>query len=127
MLAIAREAFPLAMVPRAREPGGVPLRSASAATGGPSSGREGGDGGGRDAGKRSGGGDAGPAGDDRASGGEGNSTTAAGEPAAPGSESYAPTADEEGGLRTAHYVGASFALLVAGLGAGFLLYRRRLP
>ncbi len=127
LLAVAREAFPLGRVPRAREPGGVPLppsRSEARADGqgGADRGAESRRGGGADKrGQGSGGGA-------RASGGADRSKAAAARAGAelPGSAAYAPASEDEGS-GAGPYVGAGFALLGAFLVGGFVLYRRTLP
>jgi energy-coupling factor transport system substrate-specific component len=126
LLAVAREAFPLAAVARAREPGGIPLpREASGARG---SDRDGGTGA---RSRRRVGGDTRDRRTDKGSktageGREPGSRPAGADVPAQGSRSYGPAAEDEG-LETVHYVGGGFALLAAGLLGGFLLYRRTLP
>jgi energy-coupling factor transport system substrate-specific component len=125
LVAIAREAFPLAAAPRAHEPGGVPL--AAGRVGG-AEGRAAGAQGrqpGPDAGRNR----AAQAPARRSAGGRGRGggeATTRAEPRATASEDYAPAAEDEG-LDTGHYLVGGLALLTAGLAVGFLIYRRTLP
>ncbi len=131
LVAVAREPFPLSRVPRASEPGGVPLPATSG--GGSNGGGDGAAGGGGrgEHGKKRGGG----------KGGEDAASTAAEEAAAapeevaaeaepvapePGTSEY-EAASEEDGMGTTEYVLASFAVLAVALVIGFVIYRRRLP
>lgn len=137
--ALARSPFPLGRVPRASEPGGLPAPAGPAAKQHSGAGPEGGAGTG--AGERGGRGGAGRGGEGgrgrrpaedgtagRRQGNEGGATerelTAArlpGEEATPGSGS---------GAHDDFPIGPTLiglGLLAAGLGAGFLWYRRRLP
>jgi energy-coupling factor transport system substrate-specific component len=125
LVAIAREAFPLAAAPRAHEPGGVPLAAGRA---GGAEGRPDGAQGrqpGPDAGRNRA--DQAPARRSTAGRGRGGGeATTRAEPRATASEDYAPAAEDEG-LDTGHYLVGGLALLTAGLAVGFLIYRRTLP
>lgn len=125
LMAVAREPFPLAAVPRARQPGGTPLDGAgSAADAALQSGR----GGSPRGGKR--GKDRGA--DNRAeSAAPPRSAVAAisgsgGGSALPDSTTFEAAA-EASADETALYVGAGFGALALALAGGFLVYRRRLP
>jgi energy-coupling factor transport system substrate-specific component len=125
LLAVEREAFPLARVPRAREPGGVPLPASRTRSGARGADAKGGAAEERRAG--SGSGDGRRRGSRRAAAAAPAREEAASQAnGAAGATAYAPTA-EDGGLGTGHYVGGGFVLLCLGLVAGFALYRRRLP
>ena len=127
LLAVSRAAFPLGRVPRAREPGGVPLPPAlihANASGGRGAERRAGprrDASGGERAESSGRGSRPAAGAERGA-------AAAAVPAeeAPGSAAYAPASEDQGG-ETGLYVAGGFVALAALLAGGFVLYRRTLP
>ena len=136
LVATSREPFPLAAVPRAKQPGGLaaPVAGPAGGSGG------GGDGDGESRGGRRGGEGGGGGGGEGGEGGEGKRASeavaqtaaeavadaavpAAGEP---GTDTYEPASGEDG-LGTGAWVGGGLAILAIGLVAGFFVYRRRLP
>jgi energy-coupling factor transport system substrate-specific component len=126
LLAIAREAFPLTRVARAREPGGVPLRDAAGGVGSDAGGGAARDGSRDKATERHADGRSKARSSRSEAAAEADVPAAAVESPPPGSQAYAPAAEDDG-LGTGHYVGGALVLLGAALAGGFLLYRRTLP
>jgi hypothetical protein len=130
LLATARKAFPLPTIPRASQPGGVPLPASSGGAGGGEAEADGG----RDRGGEQGGGS-----DEPAEGRAGKRPQAAedeqavagiaaeSEVSAPGTGTYATAAAEDSGSSVTRWIAAGFAVLVLALAGGFFAYRRRLP
>jgi hypothetical protein len=138
LLAVNHKAFPVAAVPRSPAGGGSPAAPAPGTSGKAAGGGSGGDGGGAPATTAGGGGPSSSVGGDQTGAGGGLGTargagTRAAHPLATADPVSAPVepsggpSDGEGGLGTAVYVAGGFALLIAALAGGFLVYRRRLP
>lgn len=135
LLAAERKAFPLAAVPRASQPGGIPAPpSPSGAGGGPGSSRNGPGGAGRAPGADGGGGGrnegSGARGDTRGRGAKsgGQRANREAELAAAALPGVDAAGEEAGGADDlAPYALGGLVLLVAGLAGGFAWYRRRLP
>jgi energy-coupling factor transport system substrate-specific component len=121
LTAVARQAFPIAAVPRAREPGGAvdaPGGNSEAGSSTKSAQRE--------AGARGGDSSHGGARGTEGKGSEGGATRTLSErQSASAPDGYETSSGDEG--PAAAPIAAAFALLIAALGGGFLLYRRRLP
>jgi energy-coupling factor transport system substrate-specific component len=136
LTAVAREPFPLATVPRAKQPGGIPAPAPAGggpvAAGGAGAGAAGGAAGGGEPNRRGAaaggareGGSAASAGELPAAAAEG--LAAEGEAAAPPGTAAYEQASEAAGVGTTTYVLAALGVLAAALVGGFFVYRRRLP